>query len=285
MTLKMKLNASVMSAIAAVSLSIPAQAKFETGQTLPDMQVVDSNGVTHNLSDFEGKNIVLEWTNHDCPYVKKHYNTEYKNMQGLQKQAAANDVIWLSVISSAIGEQGYVTGEQANALTQSRDAAPKAVILDPNGVAGRAFSAKTTPHMFVINKDRQLVYQGAIDSNRSSRVSTIPDAVNYVTAALEALQSGTAIAQAETTPYGCSVKYAQKGAALDIQTYKKYAQSSYGSGNKNQSPQAQNPSGFKVKTQSEIARLSPQQRAQYQRDLAAYRARQQQSSRKKAYGS
>jgi len=283
--MNMKLTASIISMAACASLSLPAQAKFETGQTLPDMQVVDSNGVTHNLSDFDGQNVVLEWTNHDCPYVRKHYNSAYKNMQGLQKQAAADDVVWLSIVSSAIGQQGYVSGEQANDLTQSRYAAPTAVILDPSGNAGRAFSAKTTPHMFVINKDRELVYQGAIDSNRSSRASTIPDATNYVTAALDALKSGDAIETAETTPYGCSVKYAQKGASLELQSYTKYAQSSYGSGNKKQPSNAQNTQRFKVKTQAEVARLSPNERAKYERDLAAYRKKQQQVNRKKAYGS
>jgi len=282
--MNMKLTASIMSMAACVSLSLPAQAKFETGQTLPDMQVVDSNGVTHNLSDFDGKNIVLEWTNHDCPYVKKHYDSELKNMQGLQKQAAADDVVWLSIISSAIGKQGYVEGDEANALTVSRDAAPAAVILDPNGTAGRAFSAQTTPHMFVINKDRQLVYQGAIDSKRSTRVSDIPKSENYVDAALTALKTGAAIEKSETKPYGCSIKYGQKAAALEGESYVKYAQA-YGSGNKKQPRNSQNTQGFKVKTQAEIARLSPQERAKYQRDLAAYKKAQQKAKPKKAYGS
>jgi peroxiredoxin len=209
MTINVKIGVSLIGLMAAVSLSLPAQAKFQTGQTLPDMQVVDSNGVTHSLSDFTGQNIVLEWTNHDCPYVKKHYNPEYKNMQGLQKQAASDDVVWLSIVSSGPGQQGYVSGAEANGLTLSREAAPAAVILDPAGAAGLAFSAKTTPHMFVINKDRELIYQGAIDSDNRSRVSTIPGAVNYVAAALDALKTGAPLAETDTTPYGCSVKYAK----------------------------------------------------------------------------
>ncbi len=282
--MNMKLTASIISMAACVSLSLPAQAKFETGQTLPDMQVVDSNGVTHNLSDFEGKNVVLEWTNHDCPYVKKHYNSEFKNMQGLQKQAAADDVVWLSVISSGVGKQGYVQGDKANALTVSRDAAPAAVILDPNGTAGRAFSAQTTPHMFVINKDRTLVYQGAIDSKRSTRASDIPKSQNYVAAALEALKTGAKIEKSETKPYGCSVKYGQKAASLEGETYVKYAQA-YGSGNKTNAKPGQNAKKFQVKSQAEISRMSPKDRAKYQRDLAAYKKAKQKARPQKAYGS
>lgn len=285
MTMKTKLIAPLISAAACMTLSLPAQAKFETGQALPDMQVVDSNGVTHNLSDFDGKNIVLEWTNHDCPYVRKHYSLDYKNMQGLQKQAAADDVVWLSIISSAVGEQGYVEGAEANALTLSRDAAPMAVVLDPNGAAGRAFSAQTTPHMFVINKDRELVYQGAIDSKRSSRPSDIPNSKNYVAAALNALKTGTKLEKTETTPYGCSVKYAKKEASAQQTSYVKYAQSSYGSGHKKQTTQSQSGSQFKVKSREEIARMSPQDRAKYQRELVAYKKAQKQTKPKKAYGS
>ncbi|MBC6412269.1 MAG: redoxin family protein, partial [Hyphomonadaceae bacterium] len=181
----------------------------ETGSAVPAMTVVDSNGTTHNLSDFAGSTVVLEWTNHDCPYVMKHYNTSYDggNMQNLQKAAATDGVIWLSVISSAPGKQGYVTGEEANALTAKRDAAPAAVILDPEGVKGKTFSAKTTPHMYIINADRTLVYQGAIDDNPSANPDTIKGAKNYVTAALDAVKAGQNVAIGETTPYGCSVKY------------------------------------------------------------------------------
>jgi len=144
------------------------------------MRVVDSNGVSHNLSDFAGKKVVLEWTNHGCPYVKKHYNSKYSNMQKLQKSAAAEGVIWLSIVSSAPGKQGYVDGSKANALTVSRD---------------------------VINADQTLVYQGAIDSNKSARASTIPGATNYVKSALDNLNAGQTVETAETSPYGCSIKY------------------------------------------------------------------------------
>ena len=128
-------------------------------------------------------------------------------MQSLQKEAAANDVVWLSIVSSAEGNQGYVTGEQANALTVARDAAPTAVVLDPNGTAGHSFAAKTTPHMFIFDEEQTLVYQGAIDGNRSSRFSSVAGAKNYVMATLDDLNSGEEVAVSDTAPYGCSVKY------------------------------------------------------------------------------
>ncbi len=204
-------NIFKLSILTASSLALfgTAQAKIETGSNVSDMTVTDSNGVTHNLSDFAGKTVVLEWTNHGCPYVVKHYDPSIEggNMQNLQKAAAADDVVWLSIISSAPGQQGYVSGEEANNLTTSRDAAPEAVLLDGTGTVGRTFSAKTTPHMFVIDANQTLVYQGAIDNVKSTNPADIPDATNYVSAALTALKNGEPIAEAETKPYGCSVKY------------------------------------------------------------------------------
>lgn len=204
-----KLALCAATALAAVTFSTAASAKIETGTKVSNIEVTGSNGTLHNLSDFAGKTVVLEWTNDGCPYVKKHYNTAYEggNMQNLQKAAAADDVVWLSIISSAPGKQGYVDGAGANALTASRDAAPAAVVLDPAGTAGRTFAAKTTPHMYVIDADQTLVYQGAIDDNRSSNPNTIFNAKNYVTAALTSLKAGEPIAENDTQPYGCSVKY------------------------------------------------------------------------------
>ncbi len=208
MTFKSKLALTVC-ALGALAITAPANAAIATGSNVSDMQVTDSNGVVHNLSDFAGKKVILEWTNDGCPYVKKHYNTAYNdgNMQSLQKAAAADDIVWLSVISSAPGKQGYVNGEQANALTADRNAAPRAVVLDPAGTAGRAFSAKTTPHMFIIDEDQTLVYQGAIDDKRGSNPAEVLSANNYVTAALASLEAGEPIAETDTPPYGCSVKY------------------------------------------------------------------------------
>ena len=199
-------TALIAAAATALALAVPAHAKIATGATVSDMTVVDSNGTTHKLSDFAGKRVVLEWTNHGCPYVKKHYRTD--NMQALQREATADgDTVWLSVISSAPGKQGFVSGAEANELTVTRGAAPTAVILDADGVAGKAFSARTTPHMYVIDENQTLVYQGAIDDNRSANPATVKGAKNYVRAALADLDAGRAVAEGETSPYGCSVKY------------------------------------------------------------------------------
>lgn len=192
-------------AILALSVAMPASAKIATGSNVSDMTVTDSNGQLHNLSDFAGQKVVLEWTNHGCPYVVKHYDTG--NMQKTQKLATADDAVWLSIVSSAPGKQGYVSGEEANELTTSRDAAPTAVVLDPSGAAGRKFSAKTTPHMFIVDENQTLVYQGAIDDNSSFRKSSVKNAHNYVLAALDDLESGSSVAVSDTAPYGCSVKY------------------------------------------------------------------------------
>ena len=192
---------------ALLAFSTPAFAKIATGSSVSDMTVVDSNGTSHNLSDFAGKRLVLEWTNEGCPYVKKHYKSD--NMQDLQREATASDTdtVWLTVISSAPGKQGHVDGAGANAIVDKYDAAPTAVILDEDGVMGQAFSARTTPHMYIIDADQTLVYQGAIDDNSSSNVATIPGATNYVREALANLDAGVAVAVSDTQPYGCSVKY------------------------------------------------------------------------------
>ncbi len=205
MTLSNSLKLSAATLLGAALMTGTASAKIATGSTVSDMQVTDSNGTVHNLSDFAGKNVVLEWTNDGCPYVKKHYSSG--NMQALQKEATADGAVWLSVISSAPGKQGHVSGEEANALTTTRGAAPTAVILDETGVKGRTFSAKTTPHMFVIDASQTLVYQGAIDDDRSANPMKAKTANNFVRAALASVKAGEAIATAETTPYGCSVKY------------------------------------------------------------------------------
>jgi peroxiredoxin len=193
----------LLSIITAFSLS--THANVSVGKAAPDFTGVDSNGNKHSLSDFKGKTVVLEWTNHDCPYVKKHYNSG--NMQQLQKNATGNGVVWLSIISSSPGKQGHVSGKQANELTRSRNAVPTAVILDETSEIGRLYGAKTTPHMYIIDKTGQLVYMGGIDSIPSSNENDIAKAKNYVTAALDAMAAGKPIADSVTRPYGCSVKY------------------------------------------------------------------------------
>lgn len=192
-------------AFCALIFSAPAFASAVVGQPAPAFTATDSNGNTVNLEDFKGKLVVLEWTNDGCPFVKKHYETN--NIQKLQKKYTDEGVVWLSVISSAEGKQGYVTGEQANALTTSREASPTAVILDPKGELGQLYGAKTTPHMYVVDKEGTLVYAGAIDDNDSMRQSTVETAKNYVSSTLDALMAGSAVEVAETQAYGCSVKY------------------------------------------------------------------------------
>lgn len=183
-----------------------AEAAVETGAQAPVFSVRDASGVTRTLAEFAGRTVVLEWTNHGCPYVRKHYDSG--NMQTLQQEATADGVVWLQVISSAPGEQGYLDGAGALARVNTDAAYPTATLLDPTGEMGHAYGARNTPHMFIINGEGRLVYQGAIDNRPSARPSTLEGANNYVRAALADLAAGRAVATAETTPYGCSVKYA-----------------------------------------------------------------------------
>jgi hypothetical protein len=180
-------------------------AEPQIGQPAPEFAVKDSKGASRQLSEFRGKPVVLEWTNADCPYTRKHYTSG--NMQGFQTLAQKNGVIWLTVISSAPGKQGYVNGPAADALTESRGAAPTAVLLDPAGTVGRLYHARTTPHMFVIDKDGNLQYMGGIDSIATADVSDIPRAEPYLKEAMLAVAQGKPVAHAVTQPYGCSVKY------------------------------------------------------------------------------
>jgi peroxiredoxin len=182
-----------------------ASAAVRIGEPAPAFTGADTQGKTHQLEDYRGKTVVLEWTNHDCPYVRKHYGAG--NMQDQQREAAAQGVIWLSVISSAPGEQGHVSPAEADQLTQSRKAAPHAVLLDPAGQIGRAYGAKTTPHMYIINPAGQLVYMGGIDSITTADPADIPKAEQYVRVALQEQAAGKPIATPITRPYGCSVKY------------------------------------------------------------------------------
>jgi len=195
---------TVASAVAAPALAAPA-----IGQPAPAFQAVDASGKTRSLAEFKGKTVVLEWTNNGCPYVQKHYNSGA--MQGLQSQAAKDGVVWLTVISSAPGMQGYLTGPQARQWKVQEKAASTDVLLDPNGAVGRAYDAKTTPHMYVVDKAGKLVYMGGIDDKPSSDPASLKGATNYLTAALADVKAGRAVAQAATRPYGCSVKYGSAG--------------------------------------------------------------------------
>jgi peroxiredoxin len=186
-------------------LSAQLQAAAKIDATAPDFTLTGSRNQTVSLSDYKGKLVVLEWTNHECPFVRKHY--ESGNMQKLQRDYTAKDVIWLSIVSSAPGKQGHVTGDQAEELTKSRGAAPTAVLLDPAGTAGQAYGAKTTPHMYIIDKEGVLRYAGGIDSIKSTDQADIKTARNYVAQSLDELLAGKAVSEPATAPYGCGVKY------------------------------------------------------------------------------
>ena len=175
------------------------------GEMAPNFKGMDTNGVQHELSDFKGKTVVLEWTNHECPYVKKHYDGG--NMQSVQKSATDDGVVWLSIASSASGKQGQVDNATANAVMKDVGSNATARIQDPSGTIGKLYDAKTTPHMFVVNAEGVLVYAGAIDNDSSFKPDGIATATNYVTDALSSIKAGEAIAVSSTQPYGCSVKY------------------------------------------------------------------------------
>jgi AhpC/TSA family len=193
-------------ALAAIpALALALEGGPRVGQPAPDFTATDSDGKPVSLREYRGRTVVLEWSNHECPFVGKHYRSG--NMQALQKDAARDGVVWLTVLSSAPGAQGNVTGEQANELTRSRGASPTAVVLDPTGTIGKAYGARTTPHMFVIDKTGTLVYMGGVDDRPTTDVADIAGARNYVRLALTAVAEGKPVADPVTRPYGCSVKY------------------------------------------------------------------------------
>lgn len=189
----------------ALIFSISLNALVETGTTAPDFTLKDTSGTEHSLSDFKGKYVVLEWTNHGCPFVAKHYNEGH--MQALQKKMADNGVVWLVINSGAPGKQGHVSPEEGQKLIADKGIKAAAMLLDTEGKVGRAYDARVTPHMYLIAPDGSLVYQGAIDSIRSTKSSDIDTAENYVKAAYMAHKAGQPIENHTTKPYGCGVKY------------------------------------------------------------------------------
>ncbi|SNY59697.1 Peroxiredoxin [Arsukibacterium tuosuense] len=199
----MKLAKLVVS-VGAMLFAATLAAAPQVGQPAPDFTVQDANGQRHSLQDFAGKNVVLEWTNHDCPFVVKHYSG---NMQQLQQDMQAKDVVWLSVISSASGKQGHIDSAKAAELTSSRNASPTAILFDESGAMGKAYDAKTTPHMYVIDEEGVLQYMGGIDSIPSAKVDDIAKATPYFANAAKAVLAGNTPDPAVTRPYGCSVKY------------------------------------------------------------------------------
>ena len=199
--LKVVLAATVIAACG----SATATAAPKIGEPAPDFTLQGADGKPYALSSFKGKYVVLEWTNHDCPFVKKHYGSG--NMQSQQKELTGKGAVWLSIVSSAPGKQGHVDAAKANELTKSRNAAPTAVLLDPTGDVGRKYDAKTTPHMYIVAPDGKLIYMGGIDSIPSADQDDIAEATPYVKVALSEAMGGKPVSKASTKPYGCSVKY------------------------------------------------------------------------------
>ena len=211
------MNAKRIGTVMAAMVLLAAAAAFaaRVGQLAPDFVATDSNGQSHRLADYRGKYVVLEWHNNGCPYTQKHYQSG--NMESLQREWTARGVIWFTVISSAPGAQGYAlmagvvvdTAAQENDYMREMHAAPTAALLDPDGQLGHLYDAKTTPHMFVINPEGMLIYDGAIDDRPTPDPSDIAGATNYVSQALSEAMAGRPVSVAATRPYGCSVKYAQ----------------------------------------------------------------------------
>jgi peroxiredoxin len=197
-----------LSSFIALSLLFTAAAAnaVRVGEPAPEFTGTDSQGRTQMLSAYRGKYVVLEWTNNGCPFTRKHY--ESGNMQALQKQWTGKGVVWLTVISSAPGEQGYMTAAQENQYISKEHAAPTAAVLDPKGSIGHEYDAKTTPHMFVVDPAGKVIYEGAIDDHATTDTSDIKGSKNFVSDALSEAMAGRQVTTSFTRPYGCSVKYA-----------------------------------------------------------------------------
>jgi len=185
---------------------ITALAAPQVGQPAPEFTLTDSNGKSHKLSDFKGKLVVLEWLNHGCPFVVKHYGSG--NMQKLQKEYTGKDVVWLSIVSSAPGKQGHMSAEETNKAKEEKGSAATAILLDEDGTVGKLYNAKVTPELYIVDREGTLIYAGAIDSVKSTDAADIEGATNYVKKALDEALEGKPVSEATTTAYGCSVKYA-----------------------------------------------------------------------------
>ena len=195
---------TTLAALAALQVGACA-ATVEVGQAAPNFTLTDLNGHARSLSDFKGKTVVLEWVNPDCPFVQKHYLSQ--NMQKTQNAATADGVVWLQINSAAAGNEGDYAPEAAVKWLKEKGSATTAYLRDQSGTVGHLYDARTTPHMFIVNPAGALVYAGAIDSIRSTKMSDVAKATNYVSAALADLKAGRPVATASTQPYGCSVKY------------------------------------------------------------------------------
>ena len=187
-------------AVAAAAQAAPPMA----GQAAPAFTLVDAEGVERSLADFRGKTVVLEWTNEGCPYVKKHYTGA---MQALQREAVADGVVWITIISSSPGTQGFVEGDEARQWRARNNAASTHLLLDPTGEVGKLYDAKTTPDMRIIDGEGMLRFVGGIDDRPTNKVEDLDGANNYVRAALTDMEAGRPVQTAFATPYGCAVKY------------------------------------------------------------------------------
>lgn len=198
-------GAGLLALIAAAPVTADPGAQARIGAPAPNFTLTDSNGKAISLADFKGKTVVLEWTNHECPYVRKHYGGN--NMQALQKKWTGQGIVWLTLISSQPGAQGFVHGLEANKLTEERGAAPTAVLLDPRGGVGRSYGAQVTPHMYVVTGDGTLVYMGGIDDKPTTRLEDLKTAKNFVDAALSEVLEGKVVSIKTSRAYGCTIKY------------------------------------------------------------------------------
>ena len=196
---------SLILGIAGLALAFSAQAVPGVGQPAPDFSLTDTAGKTVRLSDFKGKHVVLEWTNPGCPFVRKHYGSG--NMQTLQKEAAAQGVVWLSINSTETDHVDYLKPDQLGRWMAEQKASPASTLMDASGSTGKAYGARTTPHMYIVGPQGQLLYAGGIDSIPSSRTEDIKTAVNYVRQGLQETLLGKAVSVPVSKPYGCSVKY------------------------------------------------------------------------------
>jgi peroxiredoxin len=193
--------------VLALVLAAPADTSVKAAidESAPDFTLVDIIGKKHKLSEYKGKYVVLEWNNWDCPFVKKHYNSE--NMQSLQKNYGKKEVVWLTICSSAPGKQGYYEAKDHQKRFDKANSAATAYLVDPEGEVGRLYGAKTTPHMFVIDPKGVLIYAGAIDDKKSTNPDDVEGATNYVSASLDEAMSGGDVKTKSAPPYGCGVKY------------------------------------------------------------------------------
>lgn len=191
--------------IVLAALAVPASANLSAGQTARDFKLRDTDGNVIQLAQYKGKTVVIEWNNPGCPFVQKHYKSG--NMQGTQAAAKAQGAVWLTVNSGAPGKQGHMNGAQAASFVKEQKAQPTEYLLDPQGVVGKAYGAKTTPQIFIVNPAGTIVYQGAIDDRPTANPADVAGARNHVKAALGELKAGKPVSVAETKPYGCSVKY------------------------------------------------------------------------------